>query len=264
MTQPPTSRIPAWLPLGLASFGVLGILRWLSLLAIDENSLGGDPANSAWNVANGLPEALLHVAVFAMVGSALLAMSEGRRLLTIPAAASFACAATGWPLAPASFLPQLAIGTGLERVLPLVIASVVWSVALYGVARATRGSSLATVLLVASGVGLTALPFWFGLISVETPNIAVRHKVRQLIDDENFDKLRFLSWSPAIEIEERQTRDERNPEKAPSDWTFPPGDFEKHAKKHYRKVISPAVYKEYDVGDKYTLIAFRERSSSSM
>lgn len=250
-----TGRIPAWLPLGLVSFGALGLLRWQSLLAIDSVVLGADPARGAWNVANGLPEQLLHLAVFVMAGAALCAKSEGKRIgLVLLSALAFLGGVTGWPIAPLSFMPELALGSGLETVVPLALACLVWSFVMCGLVR--MSSQKSRLLVTAVGVVIAALPFWFGMFGVEAPTIAVRDTVRQLIDDRNFASLEYTSWPPSIAAEIRASRDAKREEgEAPSDFAFTAQSFQTHAGHHLRKMITPAVYKEFDVGDKYTLVS---------
>lgn len=264
MTETPQteSRLPKWLPLGLATFGVLGLVRWKSLVAIEIGRRGVEEANAAWNAANALPEQLLHVAVFGLAGALLLSQAKERRLgFAALAAIAFALALTGYPTSPSGFVPSGEFGFGLANTIALVGIAVLWAGVGSGLAGMVDRGGAARVGLLVVGVGLAWMPWQLGRLSVDVKPMPVYSTVRQLLKDEEFAKLTYTEWPPSFSAEIRQfarmkKEEGKDFDPAKLDHEFKTGDdFRGHAQNHLRTMITPAVFKEYDVGDKYTLIA---------
>lgn len=238
------AEVSEWLPLALLSFGVLGVVRWYSLVAL-EGELGSPAALAEWNAAGGFAQALVHVVVSAFAGTAVLVKTRGRSvsrpLVLLVAAGLFASGATGWPLAPAVFMPKLGAELGLANFGVVAALGAVWTFVIEVLARVP---ALSQPLAVVPAAVVGFAPLGIGFVAVETPTMVTRVPVLQLMNE--MERVTFESIHP---VAKRLIAGE-NATAAPSQERM-----REFLGTKWRRTITPAVYKEYDAGDKDTLIS---------
>ena len=234
------SRLPAWMPpwlaAGLVVFAGGTALRLYQLGAL-EREAGSTAEMARWNVANVLPENVVHVAVMTMLAAAIAYARRGlaERLVVL---ALIGSAVSGWPISPARFLPSTSRSFGASGVLLTIVGAALVFAVLLGLSEGLRRrAKRRTGLAGWPGIGLAAVlgatPIVLASLG-STPHMDLREPVRELLVD--IDSLEFVDVPDAAR--------EAAATKGLAEWFAATR----------RVVITPAVYTEYDVGDKAALL----------
>ncbi|MEM7517007.1 MAG: sulfatase-like hydrolase/transferase, partial [Planctomycetota bacterium] len=165
--------------------------------------------------------------------------APARGLVLLLTMGLFASALSGWPISESRFLPQLGgESLGLLGTWPFVLgAAFLLALLIEGWNRLSSGrgswlGSLPVLALALGGFGFAA----YRSFAVSTPQMPIRVTQRELLS--GVKSLDFVTLPPQLEsgIAAEET--------TPGEW------FAETS----RQVITPAIYKEYDVGDKLSLL----------